>query len=230
MKRLLLFDIDGTLTRSHNGHIPFNEAILKTFGVPGDIRSVIADGNTDPLIIADIFATANLSVDDIDDKWEEFARNLRESYSRAIKSGITTLRALPGAVQLLRKLTSGGILGCSVVTGNLEAMAQVKLEAAGLYSYLCRGAYGSDSPRRADLPAIAKQRWEAATNLTIYPDDCIVIGDTPKDCDAARHNGMKCILIATGRYPVQELLCLKADACLTDLTDTEAVIQTLLKI
>ncbi|MEX0803218.1 MAG: HAD family hydrolase [Candidatus Binatia bacterium] len=230
MKRLLLFDIDGTLTRSHNGHIPFNEAILKTFGVPGDIRSVIADGNTDPLIIADIFAKANLSVEDIDDKWEEFARNLCGSYSRAIRSGMTTLRALPGAVELLRKLTSGGILGCSVVTGNLEAMAQVKLEAAGLYPYLCRGAYGSDSPRRADLPAIAKQRWQTANKLMITPEDCIVIGDTPKDFEAARHNAMKCILIATGRYPVQELLCLKADACLTDLTDTEAVIQTLLKI
>ena len=50
MKRLLLFDIDGTLTRSHNGHVPFNQAIFETFGVPGDIRSVIPDGNTDPMI------------------------------------------------------------------------------------------------------------------------------------------------------------------------------------
>jgi phosphoglycolate phosphatase-like HAD superfamily hydrolase len=40
MKRLLLFDIDGTLTRTENGHLPFNDAILETFGVHGDIRSV----------------------------------------------------------------------------------------------------------------------------------------------------------------------------------------------
>ena len=36
------------------------EAILKTFGVSGDIRSVIPDGNTDPQIVREIFAKANV--------------------------------------------------------------------------------------------------------------------------------------------------------------------------
>src|SRR5687767_13976095 len=150
MKRLLLFDIDGTLTRSHNGYVPFNEAILKTFGVPGDIRSVIPDGNTDPLIVAEIFSNGNIPIQDIDDQWERFSINLRECYSRAIRTGDTAVGALPGAARLLQVLAANDIFSCSVVTVNLEPMAQVKLEAAGLYSYLCRGAYGSDSPRRAD--------------------------------------------------------------------------------
>ena len=51
MERLILFDLDGTLTRTQNGYVPFNEAILDTFGVVGDIRSVIPDGNTDPQIV-----------------------------------------------------------------------------------------------------------------------------------------------------------------------------------
>ena len=29
MERLILFDIDGTLTRTQNGYLPFNEAIWK---------------------------------------------------------------------------------------------------------------------------------------------------------------------------------------------------------
>jgi phosphoglycolate phosphatase len=230
MKRLLLFDIDGTLTRSHNGYVPFNEAILKTFGVPGDIRSVIPDGNTDPLIVTEIFSKGDILIQDIDDKWEQFSINLRECYSRAIRTGDTAVRALPGAAELLQKLAANDTFNCSVVTGNLEPMAQVKLEAAGLYSYLCRGAYASDSPRRADLPAIAKRRCESALGTSIALSECIVIGDTPRDIEAARHNRMKCILVGTGRYPLQELLNCKADRCLSDLTDTAAVLETLLNI
>jgi hypothetical protein len=37
MDRLILFDIDGTLTRTQNGYVPFNEAIFQTFGIDGDI-------------------------------------------------------------------------------------------------------------------------------------------------------------------------------------------------
>lgn len=230
MKRLLLFDIDGTLTRSHNGYVPFNQAILKTFGVPGDIRSVIPDGNTDPLIVTEIFSKGNILIQDIDDKWEQFSINLRQCYSHAISNGNTTVRALPGAAELLQTLAANDRFGCSVVTGNLEPMAQVKLEAAGLYSYLCRGAYGSDSPRRADLPVIAKRRCEAALGLSVALSDCIVIGDTPRDVEAARHNQMKCILVGTGRYPAEELFNCKADRCLPDLTDTAAVLEALFTI
>ena len=230
MKRLLLFDIDGTLTRSHNGYVPFNQAILETFGVPGDIRSVIPDGNTDPMIVSEIFSKGNILAPNIDDKWHQFSSNLRQCYSQAISSGSTTVRALPGVAELLQKVAASGIFGCSVVSGNLEPMARVKLEAAGLYSYLCRGAYGSDSPRRADLPAIAKRRCEAAFSVSIPLSECIVIGDTPRDLEAARCNRMKCILVATGRYPLEELSNCQPERCLPDLTDTAAVLETLLNI
>jgi phosphoglycolate phosphatase len=229
-KRLLLFDIDGTLTRSQNGYVPFNEAILKTFGVPGDIRSVIPDGNTDPLIVTEIFTKGNILIQDLDAQWDRFSMNLRQCYSQAISNGNTTVRALPGAAELLLNLAANDSFACSVVTGNLEPMAQVKLEAAGLYAYLYRGAYGSDSPRRADLPLIAKRRCEAALGMSVSLSDCIVIGDTPRDSDAARHNQMKCILVGTGRYPAEELVTCRADMCLPDLTDTAAVLEALFNV
>jgi phosphoglycolate phosphatase len=230
MKRLLLFDIDGTLTRSHNGHVPFNQAVLETFGVAGDIRSVIPDGNTDPMIVTEIFSKGNTLIQGIDDKWEQFSINLRQCYSQAISSGNTSVAALAGAGELLQSIAASGIFGSSVVSGNLEPMARVKLEAAGLYSYLCRGAYGSDSPRRADLPVIAKRRCEAAFGISIPLSECIIIGDTPRDLEAARRNHMKCILVATGRYSLEELLDCQADLCLSDLTDTAAVLETFLNL
>ena len=227
MERLILFDLDGTLTRTQNGYLPFNEAVLKTFGVVGDIRAVIPDGNTDPQIVRDIFAEAKLGPAIENHQWEQFAENLRGSYSNALLQGKTTIRALPGVKELLGVLSAQEDFSQSVVTGNFEITAQVKLEAAGLHSYLCRGAYGSDSHHRPDLPRIAKERWEQWSGKSLQARHCVIIGDTPKDLDAARQNQMKCVLVGTGRYPVEELQYWKPDACVPDLTDTLAIVKTL---
>jgi phosphoglycolate phosphatase-like HAD superfamily hydrolase len=230
MERLVLFDIDGTLTRTQNGYLPFNDALLKTFGIAGDIRSVIPDGNTDPLIVEEIFAAARLNVEITAEQWEGFARRLGESYLEAFGSGSATVTALPGVPDLLRALSEEAGIDQGVVTGNFETVARVKLETAGLHAYLCRGAYASDSRHRADLPAIAKARWEKAKGRSIRCDQCIVVGDTAKDLAAARDSGMKCVLVGTGRYPTEELAHLEPDGCLTDFTDTRAVVDLLLKL
>jgi phosphoglycolate phosphatase len=230
MERLILFDLDGTLTRTQNGYVPFNEAILKTFGVGGDIRSVIPDGNTDPQIVREIFAKANVEKEIDDGQWEQFAKNLRCTYASALIEGTTTVRALPGAPELLSLLSEKAELSQGVVTGNFEVTAQIKLEAAGLNSYLCRGAYASDSPHRPDLPRIAKERCEQWAGKSLRAEQCVIVGDTPKDLDAARQNHMKCVLVGTGRYPWEELQYWKPDACLADLTDTLEVINIFLNL
>ena len=227
MQRLILFDIDGTLTRTENGYLPFNEAIWQTFGIAGDIRTVVPDGNTDPLIVKDIFTKANVEIEIGAERWRQFTAKLRASYRQHVMGGETTVRALPGAVKLLKALSVNDGFICSVVTGNFEATAEVKLEAAGLLNYLSRGAYASDSEHRSDLPAIAKRRCEVLTGQSIAADRCVIIGDTPKDLAAARDNGMKCLLVGTGRYPVEELLYWQPDGCLADLSDTNAVLTTL---
>lgn len=230
MQRLILFDIDGTLTRTQNGYLPFNEAILKTFGFDGDIRTVVPDGNTDPMIVEEICAKANAKIAFRDEDWEQFTIHLRERYHHHVRQKTTTIRALPGAAELLRELSLCDDFSSSVVTGNFEATAAIKLEAAGLAPFLRRGAYASDSRRRADLPDIAKARWEGLAGRTLPVKGSVVIGDTPKDLEAARHNQMKCVLVGTGRYPVEELQYWQPDVCLADLTDTEAVLVRLSEI
>jgi phosphoglycolate phosphatase len=227
MERLILFDIDGTLVRTQNGYLPFNEAIFKTFGIEGDIRTVVADGNTDPLIVDDIFAKANVKIDCHEADWQKFTINLRERYHHHVRQGTTKIRSLPGAAELARELSLSDCITPSIVTGNFEVTAKIKLESAGLAVYLRRGAYAGDSRRRGDLPAIAKQRWEQTTGRRLGAEQCIVIGDTPRDLAAARENQMKCILVGTGRYPLEELLWDEPDGCLPDLTDTRAILTML---
>jgi len=230
MERLILFDIDGTLTRTQNGFVPFNRAILDTFSVAGDIRSVFPDGMTDPRILEEIFARAGAPITISVDQLSQFSNNLRRNYAAALENGTTTVRALPGVPELLERLSGAENFAQGVVTGNFEATARMKLEAAGLACHLSLGAYAGDSSHRPDLPPIAKRRWEMSAGRAIGPERCVIVGDTPKDLEAARANGMKCVLVGTGRHPIEELRYHAPDAAITDLTDTGAVIDKLLKI
>ena len=230
MERLIFFDIDGTLTRTQNGFVPFNQAIMDTFNVAGDIRSVFPDGMTDPHILVEIFAKAETAVTIRGNQLVRFADNLRRNYAAALENGTTTVRALPGVPELLERLAFDKKFTQGVVTGNFESTARIKLEAAGLVRHLSLGAYASDSSHRPDLPPIAKRRWEIVAGRAIQPEDCVIVGDTPKDLEAARANGMKCVLVGTGRFPIEDLAYYKPDATLADLTDTEGVIDLLSKI
>jgi phosphoglycolate phosphatase len=229
-ERLILFDIDGTLTRTQNGYVPFNEAILTTFGISGDIRTVIPDGNTDPRIVEEIFTRAKVDINIALEHWQQFAVNLHLSYANALQAGTVTVGALPGALELVTALSSRQDFIQGVVTGNFKVTARVKLEAAGLSRHLTLGAYGCDSPHRPDLPGIARERWERFTGTSISSQQCIIIGDTPNDLEAARANRMKCVLVGTGRYPLEELVYWEPDACLPDLSDTALVLNTIMNL
>ena len=230
MERLIFFDIDGTLTRTQNGFVPFNQAIVDTFNVAGDIRSIFPDGMTDPHILVEIFAKAETAVTIRSEHLVRFADNLRRNYAAALENGTTTIRALAGVPELLERLSIDKKFAQGVVTGNFESTARMKLEAAGLLCHLSFGAYAGDSSHRPDLPPIAKRRWEENAGRSMRSESCVIVGDTSKDLEAARANGMKCVLVGTGRYAVEDLRYYKADATLADLTDTEAVIDLLLKI
>ena len=226
---IVFFDLDGTLLRSQDGHVAFNEAILKTFGVPGDIRTIRPDGKTDPIILQEIFDVAGHEVEWSAADWTTFSAHLKESYTRAISEGPPRVRALPGVPELVRELSRLPDLCLGVVTGNMEVTARLKLQAAGVGEHIGPGAFGSDSANRNDLPRIAMERWQAHLNHPVEPRNCVIVGDTPRDLEAARTNGMKCLLVATGRYnPLEELRKLDADRLLADFSDTRVAVDALL--
>ncbi len=227
--KIVFFDLDGTLLRSQDGHVAFNEAILKTFGVPGDIRTIRPDGKTDPIILQEIFDTGGHEAKWRPEDGATFSANLRDCYTRAITEGPTRVRALPGVPELVSELSRLPDLCLGVVTGNMEVTGRLKLQAAGVGQHIGPGAFGSDSANRNDLPRIAMQRWSDHLNVPVEPRHCVIVGDTPRDLEAARTNGMKCLLVATGRYhPLEELRKIEPDELLPDLSDTRAAVEALM--
>src|SRR5439155_1153779 len=96
-----------------------------------------------------------------------------------------TTRLMVGIAELLAALEpheAGRRALVGLLTGNVAPGAALKLRSAGLDAARFRvGAYGSDSARRADLPAVAAARATALTGARFAGSDVILVGDTPAD-------------------------------------------------
>src|SRR5256884_9839085 len=67
-----------------------------------------------------------------------------------------------------------------LLTGNVAPGAALKLRSAGLDPARFRvGAYGSDSARRAELPAVPPARAAALPGTSLAGTDVIIVGHTP---------------------------------------------------
>jgi phosphoglycolate phosphatase-like HAD superfamily hydrolase len=139
-------------------------------------------------------------------------------------------RVHPGVPGLLERLSRDLRVIQSVLTGNLKANARVKLASFGLDRFvdLDVGAFGSDHHDRTELIPIALERVGVRYGLRPSPTDVWLVGDTPRDLQAARAAGARCLLVATGRFTMDELSGIGADAVLSDLRDEDRVVEVLL--
>jgi phosphoglycolate phosphatase-like HAD superfamily hydrolase len=226
--RLVLWDIDGTLVDSAKlGRDAFFEAFERVTGrAPGD--TVPFAGRTDLEIAHDLLETAGVDVDD--ELLERFEEELVAAMAARYDEMRSRGRALPGADAALARLHDEPGVVQSLLTGNVERNALVKLSAFGLARYVDfgAGAYGSDHRVRGELVAIARRRAEERHDLRLAPDDVVLVGDTPLDIAAGRAGGARAVGVATGPYGVEELADAGADAVLSDLADTDAVAREVL--
>ena len=138
------------------------------------------------------------------------------------------MRMLPGVEKLLEHLSGRSDFIMGLVTGNVREAVPAKLLSAGIDPALFRfGAFGSEHPDRNTLPALALSRLEQALGQSIPKENVLVIGDTPRDIECARHTGLKVLSVATGRYDRQALVEHHPDYLLDDLSDTETVLEIL---
>jgi phosphoglycolate phosphatase len=226
--RLVLWDVDGTLVDSARlGRDAFLEAFETVTGAPPRDMVPFA-GRTDLEIAHDMLESSGVEAgDELLDRFEEaLVESMAARYAAMHERG----RALPGADAVLRRLQAEPGVVQSLLTGNVERNALVKLSAFGLARYLDfgSGAYGSDHRVRGELVAIARGRAEERHGLRLEPRDVVLVGDTPLDVAAAREGGARAVGVATGPYDEAELAHSGADAVLPDLSDPDAVVRTVL--
>jgi phosphoglycolate phosphatase-like HAD superfamily hydrolase len=221
VRRAVLFDIDGTLIRSHgSGMRAFAWACGQVLGADESVvRSVVPDGKTDPLILAEVLALVGGTAD---------AQAVRTAYvgrlDRELRGGLERgeIRVLPGVPALLAQLEGEGeAWALGVGTGNWSDGAEVKLRHAGLGGRFAFGGYGEDGATRADVIAEGARRAGPA-------DEVVVVGDTVRDVEAARACGFRVVAVGTGASSdITALRRSRPDVLLDDLSDLDAAYRAL---
>jgi len=174
---------------------------------------VEAAGRTDLAIARDMLLAAGVEPEAIDARAGAVAEHAVAAYAALCPPDLTP-RLAPGIVELLDALADrSDTFRLSLVTGNLEPVARLKLERAGIGHHFPpdQGGFGSDHPSRAKLPPIARARMSSPP----WPRErTVVIGDTPRDIACARADGVLVAAVATGPFTVEALA--DADAVADD--------------
>jgi len=228
IRRLVLWDIDGTLVDSAKlGRDAFIDAFERVTGAP-PAQLVPFAGRTDLEIALDLLARAGIGA--ADGLLEGFGAELHRAMEDRRADLRARGRAYPGARESLARLGREPGVVQSLLTGNIAPNAAVKLGAFGLDRLLDLeiGAYGSDDRDRGRLVAVALEKCARKHSVTLAPADAVLVGDTPLDVAAARAGGARCVGVATGPYGRADLAAAGADVVLGDLRDTDAVLDAVL--
>jgi phosphoglycolate phosphatase-like HAD superfamily hydrolase len=213
---VVLFDVDETLVHTGgSGARSWKAAFEKLYGIPADIGQHSSAGETDPEVARATFSGVlgrQPSDEELDQVYVQYLLHL------AADIGVSEqYRMLPGAEHCLTTLGTAGVL-LGLVSGAMEGAARTKLVPANLNRFFIFGAYGSDSPDRAELTGIAVEK-ASRLHARLSPGQVFVVGDTPKDIEAARAAGAVSVGVASGNYSVEELRAAGGDHVLGSLEE-----------
>lgn len=218
IRKLVLFDIDGTLLIS-NGATREAKALAmeEFFGTAATSRTHSFGGKTDWQILSEVLAPHGYTAREIGEKMPAFER-VFAAHLRQIIDDFEVV-ALPGTHQLVETLHQRDDVMVGLLTGNTSLTGPIKTEAAGFDNTMfVVGAYGNESDDRNELPKIALQRANGLLATALKPADVLILGDTPRDVECAKVNDMVSVAVMTGYSEQADLEAADPDYLLPDLT------------
>ena len=229
-----LFDIDGTLLRSRD-RIHFNAfaaSIQQVTGLEVSLNGVVLHGGTDTAILREAFELSGIPAEAWEPQVEAILDVMREMV--VSRRGEMDLWTMPAVAETLAHLAERGAL-LGLATGNLEVIGWAKVEEVGLREWFHFGGFSDRYSVRSEMVADAAaqarglllshpERDTAAPRMG-HPDfsgggveaSVCVVGDTPRDIEAARANRLPVIAVATGNYSFDELAALGPEVCASSL-------------
>jgi phosphoglycolate phosphatase len=210
-----LFDIDGTLLRSRD-RVHFESlgiSVREVTGFEVSLDGISLAGNTDTGILREACERAGIPAEVMEQQVGAILRGMCDSVAGRRHELQPIL--MPGVEETLRYLADrGATLG--VASGNLEMIGWIKIERAGIREWFRFGGFSDQFLVRSQLieNAARKARELAGAEATVC-----VVGDTPRDIEAAHANGLPVIAVATGHFSFDELVEHHPEACATTLTD-----------
>jgi phosphoglycolate phosphatase-like HAD superfamily hydrolase len=218
-RRLILFDIDGTLLKPIGlGRRSLEAAFRDRYACEAVFAGIGFHGRTD----FDIIEQGILRIKgDRADAAQIVAAYLTH-LAREVDAGPSLV--LPGVVELLTTLAADPSVTLGLVTGNVREGARIKLARDRIGGYFRIGAFGDDHRDRGELVRIAKERAREAGLNGFSDRDVFVIGDTRNDVAAARAANAVAVAVATGGDSMEDLASGGPDHLFRSLEPLEAVL------
>ena len=206
MKKLILFDIDGTLIsfpevkkEVEHWQERVTTSIKAAYGVdvlppqPGQFNGFV-DRNMYWFLTRD----AGLSKTDFDRKFQIAAQFFFEKTKEHYEEGKINWKAIPEAVSVVKKIKTKSDHALGLITGNVEANAWYKIETTGLKEFFEFGVFADEVEDRNALALLALAKSAEFFGITFPSKDVIVIGDTKHDIRSGKSIGAFTIAVTTG--------------------------------
>jgi phosphoglycolate phosphatase-like HAD superfamily hydrolase len=223
---VVLFDIDGTLVSKRGTEAKererFRLAVLDIVGKSPPIDPWRYDGMVDPEICRRLLIDAGLNANAAASNLEKVIRRVGEIYLTMDMKPVLN----GGVEKLLRILSASSSHKLGVLTGNLSIVAERKLRLAHIRPYFAETFYSNGHFDRSDLvrdavrACKAKYRVRGSKAMTI-------VGDTPRDIEAANANGVEVIAVSSGFYSATELERAGARAVFSTLEPSNELLKAL---
>ena len=226
-RRLVLFDIDGTLvTDGGASRAAFAAALSSVYGYHGDLKRYDFSGRTDPQIAYMVLRDAGYSDlaigAEIRDLWRVYLAGLERNAANG------TVKALGGVKRIVEALHAHDDVVLALLTGNIEPGARLKLAAPQLNDYFPFGAFGSDSAVREELPPFAVRRAEERFGHRFAGRDVVIIGDSIYDVRCGVPHDATTIAVASGKTAAATLQAENPTHFFDTLDDFDAVMSAVL--
>jgi phosphoglycolate phosphatase-like HAD superfamily hydrolase len=214
----VLWDIDGTLV--YNASTPgnlYHNAVERAVGRDLDPLVGHQHGRTDAGLIAEHLKAHQLDAG-LRDKVSGHLQDLTAERHEAGDHRLMTV----GTVALMARMVALGWHNC-LLTGNSAFRAKLKLEGAGFDVSLfdwTHSFFGDEDVERSDLTARAAKELAGSV--------AVIIGDTPRDGEAAGAVGIPFVAVATGVYDIEALRVTNAVAVARDCAqDADVVVDAI---
>jgi phosphoglycolate phosphatase len=229
-KRLVLFDIDGTIL---TGGPLWKEAFLGALSelYPKlEFPMVPFGGKTDVQIAREFLAASGETEAEIDRDMQRIIDLYVARATVAAKTRKSEVKIHPGVPEILSELSRHPDILLGLLTGNVRKGAQAKLSCVELDHYFKIGVYGDDHWDRYKLPQLAVDRVRSETGHAFSGKQIVIIGDTIHDVNCGKSIGVRSIAVGTGhKIYAEQLLSQNPDYYFKDLSDTFEVLQAILE-